>query len=125
MMGRGPRVVVPPLSFGLVWNVLIPVVGAVLVAVIAAAAQVINSRNDRAQAHQEVDLLRKLDPTSDTAKELAAVVQARIGRWHQKFYKHTTKLEGRRRLAPNLDFWMPVVAAVFITIVVGFFLGYF
>jgi hypothetical protein len=125
MMGRGPRVLVPRLSFGLVWNVLIPVVGAVLVAVIAAAGQVINSRNDRAQAHQEVDLLRKLDPTSDAAKELAAVVQARIGRWHRKFYKDTPKLEGRRRLAPNLDFWMPVIAAIFITIVVGFLLGYF
>jgi len=86
-----------------VWSVLIPMVGAVLVAVIAAAAQVINSRNDRAQAHQEVDLLRKLDPTSDTAKELAEVLQARIGRWHQKFYKATPKLEGSRRLRPSFE----------------------
>jgi hypothetical protein len=38
---------------------------------------VITSRNDRARAHQEVDLLRKLDPTSDTAEELAEVMQAR------------------------------------------------
>jgi len=99
-----------------VWSVLIPVVGAVFVAVIAAVAQVISSRNDRAQAHQEVDLLRKLDPTSDTtkelaeaaAKELAEVVQARIGRWHQKFYKATPKLEGSRRLRGWWG-WEPVM----------------
>jgi hypothetical protein len=95
-----------------VWSVLIPVVGAVLVAVIAAGAQVISARNDRAQAHQEVDLLeklRKLDPTSDTATQLAEVVQARIGRWRQKFYKDTPKLKGGRRVQSNYEFWAFVV----------------
>jgi Flp pilus assembly protein TadB len=81
------------------WSLLIPVIGTVLAAVIAGAAQLINSRNDRAQAHQEVDLLLKLDPTSDTAKQLNQVVEARVQQWHAKFYKNTPPppLVGQRR----------------------------
>jgi hypothetical protein len=108
-----------------VWNVLIPVLGAVLVAVVAAAGQVINSRNDRAQAHQEVDLLQKLrqmDPTSDTAKQLDEVVQVRIGRWHRKFYKDTPKLMGRRRLPPAI--LVPIVVWLLIIFVI-FLISYF
>jgi hypothetical protein len=79
---------------GDVWN-LLSVVGAVLVA--SGAVQLINSRNDRAQAHQEVDLLLKLDPTRDTANQLNQVVQARVQSWHAKFYKNTRPPVGSRR----------------------------
>ena len=47
--------------------------------------------------------------TSDTATELAEVVQARIRKWHHRFYKDTPKLKGSRRVQPNYEFWAFVV----------------
>jgi hypothetical protein len=104
---------------GDVWTLLIPVFGAVLVAVIAAAAQVINSRNDRAQAHQEVDLLLKLDPTSDTAKQLFQVLQARVNRWHARFYKTTPVIVGKRRSGGVNRWLILLIVIVYFSVLYG------
>ena len=47
----------------------------------------VNSRNDRVLTDQEVHILKKLDPNSQAAKDLSAVVEARVSRWYQKAYK--------------------------------------
>jgi hypothetical protein len=50
---------------------VITVVGLILVALISSAGILLTTRNDRALTHQEVDLLKKLDPESRAAKDLS------------------------------------------------------
>jgi|SRR5215211_1452908 len=59
---------------------LVPVIAA-LVTVIG---QRLSGRNDRAQTHQEVDLLTKLDPKSPAAINLNQVIEDRIEHWHRR-----------------------------------------
>ena len=46
--------------------------------------QLISTRNDRALAQQEVDLLKKLRPESRAAIDLEVVISSRIGKWRSK-----------------------------------------
>jgi uncharacterized membrane protein YbjE (DUF340 family) len=59
----------------------IAAMASVIVVVIATVGQVISARNDRALAHQEVDLLKKLQPGSKAATDLETVIGKRIGGW--------------------------------------------
>ena len=56
-----------------------------------------NSRSARAIANLEADLLEKLDLESQAAKDLPEVIEARISKWHGRFYKteETSTGEGR------------------------------
>ena len=59
--------------------------GLIIVAVVTVGGQWVNSRNDRALAHQEVDLLKKLDdPTSSAAVDLNEVIEERLRVWKKR-----------------------------------------
>jgi hypothetical protein len=47
----------------------------VIVALVTVVGQRLSGRNDRAQTHQEVDLLAKLDPRSPAASNLNQVIE--------------------------------------------------
>jgi Flp pilus assembly protein TadB len=53
----------------------------VVVILITTVGQWLSNRNDRALAHQEVELLQKLQPNSRTAKDLEQVIASRIDAW--------------------------------------------
>ena len=57
---------------------LIAALTSVVVIMSTVIGQWIRSRNDRTLTHQELDILKKLDPTSQTARDLSEVLQARI-----------------------------------------------
>jgi hypothetical protein len=63
---------------------VIAAIASVVVVVIATVGQLISSRNDRAMAHQEVDLLKKLRPDSQAATDLELIISKRIGSWRGK-----------------------------------------
>jgi hypothetical protein len=64
--------------------VLVPALTSVIVVVITAVGQWINSRNDRSLANQELDALKKLDPETEAAQELTEVIQFRIAKWYAR-----------------------------------------
>jgi hypothetical protein len=59
---------------------LVPVIAALVTVV----GQRLSGRNDRAQTHQEVDLLAKLDRKSLAAINLNQVIEDRIAAWHRR-----------------------------------------
>jgi cation transport ATPase len=64
---------------------LLSSLGLIIVAVVAVVGQWVNSRNDRALAHQEVDLLKKLDdPKSSAAVDLKEVIEERMRVWKKR-----------------------------------------
>ena len=69
------------------WQTWAPVISAIVVAVVGIVVPLVNSRNDRVLTDQEVDILRKLDPNSKAAKELSAVIEARVSQWYQRAYR--------------------------------------
>jgi hypothetical protein len=60
---------------------VVAAIASVVVVVIATVGQLISSRNDRALAHQEVDLLKKLQPESKAAADLELIISTRIRSW--------------------------------------------
>jgi len=46
----------------------------------------VRSRGDRAMALQEIELLTKLDPSTDAAKQLSAIIERRVQLWHRKMF---------------------------------------
>lgn len=74
----------PALRCAFMITALIAAVATVIAAIIAVVGQMISNRNDRALAHQEVDLLKKLSPDSDAATHLEMVIERRIGQWRDK-----------------------------------------
>lgn len=56
----------------------------IVVTIVGIAGTWFNNRNDRALAHQEADLAKKLIPSSEAAEQLNQVVAFRIYRWHNK-----------------------------------------
>jgi type II secretory pathway component PulL len=67
---------------------LITAVGLVLVSIVSVTGQWLTSRNDRTLTHQEVDLLKKLDPDSGAAADVTAVIQSRIASWKASQHPH-------------------------------------
>jgi hypothetical protein len=65
-------------------SLLVPALASVIVIIITVTGQWINSRNDRNLANQEVEILKKLDSNSRTARELNEVIEFRVTRWHRK-----------------------------------------
>ena len=64
---------------------LLSTLGLIIVAVVTVVGQWVSSRNDRALAHQEVDLLKKLDdPKSSAAVDLKAVIEDRLRVWKKR-----------------------------------------
>jgi len=61
----------------------------IIVAVVTVVGQRLSGRNDRAQTHQEVDLLAKLDPRSPAASNLNQVIEDRIEGWHRRTLRRT------------------------------------
>lgn len=49
------------------------------------------SRGDRAMALQEIELLIKLDPSTDAAKQLSEIIGRRIEGWHAKMFPRTRR----------------------------------
>ncbi|QGN31696.1 hypothetical protein [Microlunatus sp. Gsoil 973] len=103
---------------------LIGTVGLIVTALIG----VLGGRNDRAQANLEADLLAKLDPDSEAARRLLEVVEQRIGGWHDKAFKSSSKLpdlfgqDVKRSLTPRRNvgtgpIWF--AAVVFAVLVIG------
>jgi hypothetical protein len=61
----------------------------VIVALVTVVGQRLSGRNDRAQTHQEVDLLAKLDARSRAASNLNQVIEDRIEDWHRRAHRRT------------------------------------
>jgi hypothetical protein len=64
---------------------LITSITGLIVAVIVTVGQFLSARNDRALAHQEVDLLKKLQSGSQAAADLEMIINKRIDRWRAKY----------------------------------------
>jgi hypothetical protein len=77
---------------------IVGAIGLVLVALLGVLGQFLTSRNDRTLTDQEVDLLRKLDPNSQAARDLIAVVESRIATWHWKALTRRARRATKRRL---------------------------
>jgi Flp pilus assembly protein TadB len=60
---------------------LIAALTSVIVIMITTLGQWLSNRNDRALAHQEVELLKHLQPNSRAAKDLEEVIASRIDVW--------------------------------------------
>jgi hypothetical protein len=73
---------------------LIAPIASILVIAITVIGQWINSRNDRNLTNQELDILKKLDSNSTAARELSAVIQFRIAKWHRRIAKSRQLLRG-------------------------------
>jgi hypothetical protein len=82
-------------------NSLIPALASIAAIAITVVGQWINTRNDRVITNQELDLLKKLDPGSDAAKQLSQVIATRISDWHAK--SQPSRLDRRRAVV-----WMTV-----------------
>ena len=65
---------------------LISAAGVVAGALLPRLLPSVRSRGDRAMALQEVELLSKLDPASQAAQQLSAIIERRISGWHQKMF---------------------------------------
>jgi hypothetical protein len=73
-----------PLRYSFVVPALIALIGVIAAAVLQLLGQLASARNDRALAHQEVDLLQKLQarqPRSQAATDLEVIVSRRIRKW--------------------------------------------
>jgi hypothetical protein len=81
---------------------LIALIGVAIATAGQLVGQFISARNDRALAHQEVDLLKKLQPGSQAAADLEIVIRTRIGKWRGRHEK--------RRVAQT-RFWMRIAGA--------------
>ena len=66
----------------------------VIAALVTVLGQRLSGRNDRAQTHQEVDLLAKLDPKSPAAINLNQVIEDRIEHWHRRTRESSRALRG-------------------------------
>jgi len=110
-----------------VWQTWAPVLGAVVVALVAATVSVLNSRNDRAISNLEADLLKKLDPQSEAARQLNAVIEARVNGWYRKAYKIKKTSTGekpvrRRNIAAIVVGWLLIILFL-VPFVYGFISG--
>src|SRR5215218_2794955 len=112
------------------WQIWAPVLGAIVVALVAAAVSVVNSRNDRAMSNLEADLLKKLDPESEVARQLHAVIEARVTDWYRKAYKIKKTPTGdkpvKRRTAAVVG-WLLIIlilAPLVIVAISGFISGF-
>lgn len=65
---------------------LISAAGIVAGALLPRLLPSVRNRGDRAMALQEVELLIKLDPTSQAARQLSEIIERRISGWHQKMF---------------------------------------
>jgi hypothetical protein len=64
---------------------LITSVATLIGVVIVTVGQFVSARNDRALAHQEIDLLKKLQPDSPVASDLEMIIRKRIGKWRGRY----------------------------------------
>jgi hypothetical protein len=64
---------------------LITSVATLIGVVIVTVGQFVSARNDRALAHQEIDLLKKLQPDSPAASDLEMIIRKRIGKWRGRY----------------------------------------
>lgn len=87
------------------WTYVLAFAGVLLVAALGIVGLWLPLRHERTLANQEADLLAKLDPASQPAKDLKAIIEARIGRWHKQMFKKdqaTGKEVTRRSLSTVL-----------------------
>ena len=106
---------------------LIAAAASVLAVLVSVVGTVINSRNDRALTHQEVDLLTKLQPDSKAARELHAVIEARINSWYGRAYKtrRGRRAGGPKQLVARSNSWLWPILVSFGLLYFTFGLMYF
>lgn len=66
------------------WPTVLTFLGPILVALAAVFGGWLTSRNDRALALQELDLYKRLNPDSTTAKDLGTVIALRVSGWKKR-----------------------------------------
>jgi hypothetical protein len=71
---------------------LIAAIASVIVIIITVIGQWISSRNDRNLTNQELDILKRLDPSGPTARELSEVIQFRVAKWRRRIAKSRQRL---------------------------------
>src|SRR5215203_682111 len=76
-----------PLCFRGMSDAFLTALMPVIVALVTVVGQRLSGRNDRAQTHQEVDLLAKLDARSRAASNLNQVIEDRIEDWHRRAHR--------------------------------------
>jgi hypothetical protein len=64
---------------------LISALASIVIVLITVVGQWIGSRNDRALTLQEVELLSRIDPTSEAAGDLNWVIDRRIAGWRSRY----------------------------------------
>jgi hypothetical protein len=93
---------------------LIAALTSVVVIMITVIGQWISSRNDRNLTNQELDILKKLDPNSKTARDLSEVIQARIAKWRQRIAQSRRHLRGA--------IWWAVAGYVILIIAISYYM---
>jgi hypothetical protein len=94
---------------------LIAALTSVVVIMITVIGQWISSRNDRNLTNQELDILKKLDPNSKTARDLSEVIQARIAKWRQRIAQSRRHLRGA--------IWWALAGYVILIIAISYFMS--
>ena len=95
---------------------LITAAGLVLVAAVSALGQWLNARNDRTLTHQEVDLLKKLDPMSEGANALAEVVELRIASWKKQEALRQRRFKWRGSTARQKALTLAVISSLILAL---------
>jgi hypothetical protein len=86
---------------------LIAAIASVIVIIVTVIGQFVSSRNDRNLTNQELDILKKLDPNSPTARELSEVIQFRVAKWRRRITKSRRRLRsGFAWLAAGYVFYL-------------------
>lgn len=90
----------------------------------------VRSHGDRALALQEVELLTMLDPGSEAAKHLNAIIEHRIEGWHTKMFPPSKEDRFGQALAETfkpydgpVPRWVRVVQVALVTIFGGLFVA--
>lgn len=67
------------------------------VGLIVAVVQILGGRDSRGQAQKEADVLSKLAPDSEAARQLRQIIEQRVARWHRRLIKPEPKPKPERR----------------------------
>ena len=63
----------------------------------------VRSRGERAMALQEIELLTRLDRSTEAAKQLSAIIERRIKRWHAKMFPQPKRDHFGEALAESFE----------------------
>ena len=76
-----------------------------LIGVVVAVCQLVSARTDWALAHQEVDLIKKLQRGSHAANDLEMIISKRIGSWRGRHEASRVTVKWSAGLAAIASLW--------------------